>query len=146
MTGLASRTLAPRPVCGLVDAGALAGILHAPFLPACGLGGSGRGLRTTTGFAEFARALGVTVRDLDECALVRLAVARPGVTVRGHTGPAAGCVTVAGHGAVRPFPLTVRILGRGVGSLGRVAGVARRLLLPPGIAANLSRGWSLPLR
>ena len=66
VTGLTSHALAPRTVSGLVDAGALAGILHAPLLPMCGLGGPGRGLRTTTGLVEFTCALGVTVRILEE--------------------------------------------------------------------------------
>ena len=136
VTGLASRTLSPRTVRGLVDEGTLAGILHSPLLPACGLVGPSRSLRTATCLIEFARALGVTVRGLDDCAHVRLAIARPSVTVCGHTSPATG----------RPFPLTVRGLGRGVGGLGGVTGIARRLLLPPGIAATLGRGWSLPLR
>ena len=128
-----------------VDVGALTGILHTPLLPMCGLGGSGHGFRTTTGLVEFARTFRVTVRGLDNCTRVRLAGVRPGVTVRGHTGPATGRVTVAGHGTGHPSPLTVRGRGRRVASLGGVAGIARRLLLPPGIAVTLGRGWSLPL-
>ena len=102
MTGLACHTLAPRPVRGLVDADAFAGILHAPLLPACG-----PGLRTATSLVEFVRSLGVTVRGLDECTCVHLVVTRLGVTVHGHmrlgvtvhghTGPATGRVTLAGH-------------------------------------------------
>ena len=49
----------------------------------CGLVAPGRGLLTATGNDWCARALGVTARD-------RLAVAMPGVTARGHTGPATG--------------------------------------------------------
>ena len=60
---LASRALAPRSVRGLVDVGTLAGL--------------GCGLRTATGLVEFARTLRVTVRDLDKCAGVHLAFARP---------------------------------------------------------------------
>ena len=142
VTGLTGHTVAPRTVRGLVDSGTLAGILHAPLLPACSLGNPGRGLRIATGLVEFARAPGVTVRSLDECAHVRLAVARPGMTVCGHTGPAPDCVTVTG----RPFPLTVRGLGRGVSGLGGDARIVRRLLLTPGIVATLGQGWSLPLR
>ena len=102
VTGLACHTLVPRPVRGLVDAGAFAGILHAPLLPACG-----PGLRTATSLVEFVRSLGVTVRGLDECTRVHLVVTRLvvtvhghtrlGVTVHGHTGPATGRVTLAGH-------------------------------------------------
>ena len=106
---------------------------------------SGRSLGTATSPVEFARTHGVTIRSPDECAHVCLAVARPSVTGRGHTGPTTGRVTVAGHGTVHPFPLTVRGLGRGVGGLSGVAEIARRQLLPPGIAATLGRGWSLPL-
>ena len=90
VTDLTSRALDPRTVCGLIDEDSLAGIRHAPLLPVCGLGGPSRCLWTTTGPFEFARALRVTVRGLDECARVRLAVTRPGVTGRGHTGPATG--------------------------------------------------------
>ena len=43
---------------------------------------------TGTSFIELARSLGVTVRGLDECDRVRLAVARLGITIRDHTGPA----------------------------------------------------------
>ena len=118
MTGLTSRALNPRTVRGLMDEGALEGIRRALLLPRCGLGGPGRGLRTATSPVGFARAIGVTVRGLDECARVRLAVARPGVTRHGHTGPATGRVTVAGHVTAFPFPLTVRGLGRGVGGQG----------------------------
>ena len=118
VTGLASRALVPRTVRGLVDEGALALTRHAPLLPVCGLGGPGRGLWTVAGPVGFARTLGVTVRCLDDCASVRLAVTRPGVT--GHTGPATGRVTV------RPFPLTVHGLGKEVGGLGGVAGIVQR--------------------
>ena len=127
MTGIVSPSLAPRGVCGLVDAGALAGILLAPLLSTCSLGGPGRGLWTATGPVEFAHALGVTV--------CRHEARRDR---RGHTGPATGRVTVVGH-------WTVRCLEKGVGSLGGVAGIARRQLLPPGIVATLCRGWSLSL-
>ena len=123
--------------------GALDGIRHALPLPMCG---PGRGLQTATGLAEFACALGVAVRSLDECVRALLAVTRPGVTVRGHTGPVTGHVTVAGHG-IGPFsPLTVRGRGRGAGVQGGVPWIAWRLFLPPGIAATLGRGWSLPLQ
>ena len=124
VTGLASHALDPRTIRGLVDEGALARIHDAPLLPACGLG---RGLRTATGPVEFRSRSQVTVCSLDKCAHVRLAVARSGVAVYGHTGPATG------HWTVRPFPLTVCSLGKGVGGLGGVAGIARKLLSPPGI-------------
>ena len=129
--GLASCALAPLSVRCLVDAGALAGALHTPPLPACGLGVPYRGVRTATSHVGFAHALGVTVRCLDECARALLAVARPGMTVCGHTGPATG------HGTGPFSPLTIRGRRRGVGSQGKVTGIARRLLLPPGIAATL---------
>ena len=132
VTGLTSRALAPRTVRGLVDAKALSGILHTSLLPACSLGSPGRSLRTATGLMEFTRALRVTVRGLDECA-----VARPGVTVCCHTGLPTGR---EGHGTIRLFPLTICGLVRGVGGLGGVTGIVRRLLLPPGIAATLGRG------
>ena len=67
------------------------------------------------------------------------------MTGRGHRCPATGHVTFAGHGTIRPFPLTVRGLGKEVGGLGRVAGIVWRQLLPPGIVATLGRRWSLPL-
>ena len=70
----------------------------------------------------------MTIRGLDDCARVRLAVVRPGVTARGHTGPATGRVTVL------PFLLTVHDHEGGVGG---VAGIARRQLLLPEIAATL---------
>ena len=60
------------------------------------------------------------------------------MTGRGHMGPATGRVTVAGHDTVRPFLLTVRGVGKGVGSLGGVAGIVWRQLLLPGIVATLS--------
>ena len=62
MIGLASHALVPRTVRGLVDETTLAVTRHAPFLPVYGLGGSGL-------------ALGVTIRGLNDCARVRLAVA-----------------------------------------------------------------------
>ena len=103
VTGLVSRALVPQTVCCLMDEGALVVIHHAPLLPVCGLGSPGRGLQTTTSPVEFARTLGVTVCGLDDCARIRRAVARPGVTGRGHMGPATGRVTVAGHGTFVPF-------------------------------------------
>ena len=112
-------------------------IRHAPLLPVCVLGGPGRGLWTAAGPVEFARGV-------DDCSRVRLAVARPGVTSHGHTGPATGRVIATSHGTVRPFPLTVRGLGKGVDSLGGVAWITQRQFLPPGIAATLGRGWNLP--
>ena len=66
VTSLASHSLVPRTVRGLVDEDALAGTCHAPPLLACGLGGPGSGLRPATSPVGFARALGVTVRGLDE--------------------------------------------------------------------------------
>ena len=125
---------------GLVDEGAFAVTRHAPLLPVCCLGSPGHGLRTATSPVRFARVLGATVCGLNDCSRIRLAVARPGVTGCGHTGPATGHVTI------RPFLLTVRGLGKGVGGLGGVAGIVQRQLLLPGIAETLGRGWSLPLR
>ena len=68
----------------------------------------------------------------NDCAQVRVAVARPGVTARGHKGPATGRVTITGLVTGLPFLLTGRSHRRGVG-----AGIARRQLLLPGIAATL---------
>ena len=80
LTGLASCTLASWTVHNLVDEGALAVTCHAPLLPVCGLADPGRGLLTATGTDECARILGVTVCSLDDCACVRMAIARPGVS------------------------------------------------------------------
>ena len=131
VTSLTSRAVAPQTVRGRVDAGALAVTHHAPPLPVCGLDDPGRGLLTATGTVECASALRATVRGRDNCARDRLAVARPGVTAYGHTGPAAGLMTAL------PFLLTTCGHGRGVGGLDGVAGIARRLLLLPAIAATL---------
>ena len=140
MTGLASRALAPWTVRSLVDESALAVTHHAPLLPVCGLCSTGHGLLATTGTVGCARTLEVTISSHNDCTRIRLAVARPGVTGRGHTGPATGCVTPC------LCLLTVRDHGHGVGSLGGVTGITRRQLLPPGIASTLGRRWSLPLR
>ena len=70
--------LAPQIIRGLVDGGTLAVTSH-DLLPVCGLVGPGRGLRAVLG--------------VNECTHDLLAVARPGVTARGHTGPATGHVT-----------------------------------------------------
>ena len=59
----------------------------------------------------------MTVRSHDDCISDRLAVARPGVTARGHTGPATGHVTVTGLVTALLFLLIARSLGRGVGGL-----------------------------
>ena len=137
---LSSCSLAPRPIHSLVNAGALASTLHAPPLPAYDLGGPGLGLQTATGPVGFARSLSVTVCGLDECAHTLLAVTGHGVTVCGHTGFATG------H-RIGPFsPLTIRGHGIEAGSLGGVAGIERKLLRPPGIAATLGRGRSLRWR
>ena len=136
VTGLASHTLVPQTVRGLMDKGALTVTCHAPLLPVSGLGGPG--LRTSTGPVGCARALGVTVCGLDECARVCLAVARSSVISLGHTG------LITSHVTALPSPLIVRGLKSGVGSLGGVAGIAWRFQ-PPGIAAT-GRGWSLPTR
>ena len=138
MAGLAGRASVPRTVHGLVDGGAPTVTCLAPLLPICGLGGPSCGLWTATGLVGCAHTLGVTVRGLDECAHVRLAVARPGVTGPGHTGPATGHVTAL------PTPQIVRGLESRVGSLGGVAGIAWRFW-PPGIAATLGREWNLLL-
>ena len=76
MHGLA---VAPRPVRGLVDEGALAGALHAPPLPVGGLS-----LRKATGAVGFARALSVTTRGLEESACTLLAAMGPVLIVRGQ--------------------------------------------------------------
>ena len=134
MTGLASHTLATRTVRGLVDDSAIAVTLPFPLLSVCGLDDPGRRLLTATGTIEFAHALGVTIRGHDDCARVRLAIAS------GHTGPATGRVTAL------LFLLIVHGHGRGVGGLDGVAGITRRLLLLPGIAATLGQRWCLHLR
>ena len=139
VTGPASDALVSRTVRGLVDDSTLAVTSHAPLLPVCSLGGSSNSLRIAAGAISFARGL-------DDCACIRLAVARPAVTGRGHAGPATGHVATTGHVTARPFLLTISGLGEGVGGLGGVTGIAQRLLLPPGIAATLGRRWSLPLR
>ena len=74
VTGLASCALAPRPVRGLMDAGALAWTPHTLPLPVCGLGSPGLGLWTATRPVGFAHALGMTVRGLDKYACALLAV------------------------------------------------------------------------
>ena len=145
VTSLASCALALWTVRDLVDEGALTVTRHAPPLPVCGLDKPGRGLLTAIGTDGCAQALGVTVRGCDDCARFRLAVVRPGVTARGHTGPATDQVTVAGLMTALPFLLTARSHEREVGGLDGVAGIARRLLLLPGIATTLGRQWSPPL-
>ena len=85
-----------------MDEGALAGALHTPPLPAGGLGGPSRCLRTAPKVVGFACPLGVAVRGLDESTRVCLAAAGPDVIVRGHSGP----VTVPGLSTGRFFPLT----------------------------------------
>ena len=65
---------------------------------------------------------------------------------RDRERPATGHVTVAGLVTALLFLLTARGLGRRVGSLDGVAGIARRLLLLPAIAATLGRRQSPPLR
>ena len=109
VTGLASRALTSRAVCGRVDEGAFSVASSLPPLPVCGL--------AATRTAECARALGVTVRSHDDCVSDRLAVARPGVTARCHTGPATGHVTVTSLVTALLFLLIARSLGRGVGAL-----------------------------
>ena len=111
-----------------MDGSALALTRPDLLLPACGL--VGRGLRTASGVDECASALGVTARGLDECAHDLLAVTRPGVTARGHTGPDTGHVTA-------PLLLTVHGLGSGVGGLDGVTRTARRLLLLPAITVTM---------
>ena len=139
VAGLASRAFTPWTVRGRVDENALTVIRHAPPLSMCGLDAPGCSLLTATGTTECARALRATVRSHDSCTCIRLAVARHGVTVRGHTGLATGHVTVAGL-------MTARGLGRGVGGLDGVAWIARRLLLLPVITTTLGQRWSPPLR
>ena len=119
---LTSRTLALRTVRGCVDERALAVTRHTPPLPVCVLDAPGRSLLTATRTVECACAL-------DDCARVRQAIERPGVTACGHTGPTTGHLTVAGL-------VTAHGLGRGVGGLDGVAGIARRLLLLPAITAT----------
>ena len=130
MTGLGRLALAPRTV--RVDESALTVTRYAPLLHVCGLVAPGRGLLTATVTNGYARALGVTTCDRTDCNRGRLAVARPGLTARSHTGPTTGHVTAL-------LLLTVCGLGRAVGSLDGVAGIAQRLLLLPAITATLGR-------
>ena len=86
--GLGDRALAPRPVHGLEGDNAVAVTRHAFPLPVCGL--------VAPENDECTCALGATAlcsrsRRLYLCSLV---VTRPGVTTRGHTGPAIGHLTV----------------------------------------------------
>ena len=118
VTGLASHALDPRTIRGLVDEGALTRIHDAPLLPACGLG---RGLRTATGPVEFRSR---SQSDRLQSRQVRSRSSGRCEVRRGR---------LRSHGTVRPFNLTVSSLGKGVGGLGRVAGIARKLLSPPGI-------------
>ena len=90
----------------------------------CSLVDPGQDLLTAAMTDECSRSLGVTVRGRDDCARDRLAVARPGVTARSHTGPATGHVSVTVL-VTALLLLTARGLGRGVGSLDGVAGTAR---------------------
>ena len=115
-------------------------------LPACDLGSPGRGLRTAPGAVGFAHTLGVTACGLDESARVLLAAAGPAVIVRDCTVPGTGPVTVCGHGTGLSSPLTGLSHGRGVGNLDGVAGIVRRLMVPPRITATLVRRWGLLLR
>ena len=94
LPSLASRALAPQAVHGLVDACALVRSLRAPPLPAYGLGGPGRSLRTAPGSVRFACALGVTARGLDERARALLAASGPAVIVRDRVVPGTSPVTV----------------------------------------------------
>ena len=75
----------------------------------------------------FARTLRVTTRGLDEKARALLAAAGPAMVVRDHVVPGTG----------RSSPLTGLGHGRGVGDLGGVARIVRRLMVPPRIAATL---------
>ena len=131
--GLASRAFTPYSF-------AVSWTLCAPPLPACGLSGPGLGRRTATGAVGFARALDVTVSGFHKGARALLAITGPGVTVRGHTGPATG------HEIGCFFPLIIHLRRIEVSGLGGVAGIALRLLLPPGIVATLGQGCSLPLQ
>ena len=106
MPGLASRSLASRPVRGILDECALARALHTPPLPVCSLGGPSRGLQTTPGAVGFAHALGVAVRGLDGSARALRAAAGPAVIVCDHTVPGIGPVTVHGDGTGHSSPLT----------------------------------------
>ena len=101
---------------------------------------------SATGTVRFARALGVTVRSLYEHNRALLAVTAPGVIVRGHLGPATDLVTITRHGTGCFSLLTSLGHGIEVGSLGGVAGIEWRLLVPPRIVATQGQGWSLPLR
>ena len=112
VAGLTSCALAPQPIRGRVDKCVLSEAHHASSLPACGLSGPGRGLRTAPGAVEFARTLGVSVRSLDESARTLCTAAGSIVTVCGHAVPATGLVTVRGHETSRFFPLTSPVHGR----------------------------------
>ena len=107
---LGIRALATRPVCGCVDVSALAMTRLDRLLPVCGLVAPGHGLRTATRIVECAHALGVSARN-------GLAVARPGMIARSHTGPATGHGTVAGL-VTALLLLTARGLGGGGGGGG----------------------------
>ena len=137
--GLASRALTPQLVRSHVDACALVGDHHALPLPMCGLGGPGRGLRTIPRAVGFDCTLGVTARGLARSTRALLAAAGPTVTVRDHTDPGTG------HGTGLSSPLSGFSHGRGVGGLGGVTGIVRRLMVPPRIAVTLGHGWGLPL-
>ena len=119
-----------------MDKSALAVTRHSPLLPMCGLVAPSRSLLTATGTDGCACALGVTVRGRDDSARDRLAVARPSVTARGHTGPATGHMTAAGL-VTALLLLTACGLGKRVGGLDGVTGTAQRLSLLPAVAATL---------
>ena len=126
---LGSRAFDPRTVRCLVDESALAVTCHGHLLPVCGLVAPGHSLLIATGAVECARCL-------DDCARDQLAVARPGMTARSHLGPATSHMTVTGL-VTALLLLTARGLGRRVGGLDGVAGIARQLLVLPAIAATL---------
>ena len=115
---------------------------HAPLLPACGLGSPSCVVKTAPGAVGFAR----TLLAAAGFARAPLAAAGPTVIVRDHAVPGTGPVAIHGRGTGRSSPLTGLGHGRGVGNLGGVVGIVRKLMVPPRIVATLSRGWSLLLR
>ena len=130
MTGLASRPLAPRTVCGLVDEGVPARIRHAPLLPACGSDGP---------FSDRYRSRRVRSRSRNDRSRSRRERLRS-----------------SGRHEARHDRLRSRDRRRSRDRLTLSSDRSRSrkrswwpsqmMFLPPGIAATLGRGWSLTLQ